>query len=72
MSKVSLEQRIAALEADVALLKGTTKNSADPEPTWLDKAYGAFASDPTYDEAMRLGREYRKATTPKSRTSRTR
>jgi hypothetical protein len=72
MSKVSLEQRVAALEADVARLKGTKENGKDPEPTWLERAYGAFANDPVYDEAMRLGREYREGTKPRPRTRRAR
>ncbi|MBI2806908.1 MAG: hypothetical protein HYX68_18160 [Planctomycetes bacterium] len=58
-----LEQRLAALEAEVAKLKNGAKSS-DDRP-WWEKIYGTFANDSCYDEAMRLGREYRESTRPK-------
>jgi hypothetical protein len=32
----------------------------------LDEIYGAFARDPHFEEAMRLGREYRESLRPKA------
>lgn len=65
MSANSLEQRVAALEADVALLKELAIRKSERDKPWLERIYGAFANDPMYDEAMRLGREYRESLRPK-------
>ena len=62
MSNAQLEKRIAALEAEVAGLKLRAGSSASKP--WWETTYGIFANDPAYDEAMRLGREYRESTRP--------
>jgi hypothetical protein len=62
-----LEQRIAVLEAEVAKLKQQGKNGESDNRPWPEKIFGTFANDPDYDEAMRLGREYRESTKPKPR-----
>jgi hypothetical protein len=70
MAKTKLEERVAALEAEVAKLKAMVQNgkaSADP---WTEHVWGAFANDPVYEEAMRLGREYRESLRPKARKPR--
>ena len=64
-----LEQRLTALEAEVANLKekhAQQEGQASGHP-WLDRIYGAFANDPEYLEAMRLGRKYRESLRPKAR-----
>jgi hypothetical protein len=71
MATAKLKDRVAALEAEVARLKekvegGTTSGD------WLDKIWGSFANDPVYEEAMRLGREYRESLRPKPRKRRSR
>lgn len=57
-----LELRVALLEAEVARLKSSLEGglppSIDSQP-WWEKIVGTFADDPTYDEAMQSGREYR-------------
>jgi hypothetical protein len=53
-----LEERVAFLEAEVARLKSKVDLPSQP---WWQKIAGNFADDPTYDEAMRLGREYRES-----------
>ncbi len=55
-----MEERIAALEADVIKLKEGRTHGANSrtEHVWLDKIFGSFANDADYLEAMRLGREY--------------
>ena len=69
MAAQSVEQRLAALEAEVANLReelrGKNGQAKEPEKPWIEKVYGAFANDPVYDEAMRLGREYRESQGPK-------
>ena len=59
MSK-KIEERVADLEAEVAILKSKVKNDLSPEP-WWEKISGTFAHDPIYNEAMKLGRQYRRS-----------
>jgi hypothetical protein len=61
----SLEARVAALEAEVACLKQAHPNGAEPLTAWWEKIWGTFKDDPEYEEAMRLGREYRESLRPK-------
>lgn len=53
-----LEERVAYLEAEVARLKNKVENGVSSKP-WWEQIVGAFADNSAYDEAMRLGREYR-------------
>lgn len=62
MSRVKLSERVAAVEREIAKLRSELPQ---PKKQWLDQIYGAFANDPVYDEAMRLGREYRESLRPK-------
>ncbi len=53
MTIVELEIRLRTVEAELQLLKAQVAPKS-----WLD-LYGAYADDPTFAEAMRLGREER-------------
>ena len=66
MATLSLEERMTALEAEVQQLKQRQEldRSEDAIP-WWEKIRGRFKDDPDYDEAMRLGREYRESLRPK-------
>lgn len=66
MAALSLEDRMTALEAEVARLKKklTEEKPQDVIP-WWEKIFGSFANSPEYEEAMRLGREYRESLRPK-------
>jgi hypothetical protein len=66
-STPTLEERVALLEAEVARLKrqhsdGSTE-PASPQP-WWEQNLGQFKDSEEYDEAMRLGREYRESLRP--------
>lgn len=63
-----LEERVAHLEAEVAWLKSKVAPTAAPTP-WWEKITGTFADDPAYEEAMRLGRDYRSSLRPNSKES---
>ena len=65
MAVPGIEHRVAALEADVARLKEQLAKAVPAQGDWLDEIYGAFENDPIYEEAMRLGREYRESLRPK-------
>ena len=64
MSQSEIETKIKSLEAEISILKAKVsqieKNNGSQVPWWEQMA-GKFANDPIYDEAMRLGREYRLA-----------
>ena len=60
MAVATLEERMAALEAEVALLKRQRTLTTERKP-WWEQRWGAFKDDPMYEEAMRLGAEYRKS-----------
>jgi hypothetical protein len=66
MAALSLEERMAALEAEVAELK---QQVAMAQPAnglpWWEQRFGAFATSPEYAEAERLGREYRESLRPR-------
>ncbi len=70
MAAPNLEDRVAALEAGVAKLRAMLQGAQAPADPWMERVWGAFANDPVYEEAMRLGREYRESLRPKPRKPR--
>ena len=66
MAKAKLEDRVTALEAEVARLKEKLESAANSSKPWWEQIAGTFANDPVYEEAMRLGREYRESQRPKA------
>ena len=66
MAASTMEQRLAALEAEVAELKRRLTAQGESGASWLDARWGAFAGDGAHAEAMRLGAEWRKRENAKS------
>jgi hypothetical protein len=76
MAVRQIEARVAVLEAQVAELRKKLENPdvgaksserlANPKKHWVDKVAGAFADDPEFLEAMKLGRKYRESLRPKT------
>lgn len=64
MASVSLESRVAALETEVFLLRQQLKTQKND--TWK-RIIGSFANDPLYEEAMKLGRQYRESLRPRAK-----
>ncbi len=60
-----LEQRVKALEEEVARLREVLDQRTTSPIPWTKQIAGTFADDPLYDEAMRLGRKYRESTRPR-------
>jgi hypothetical protein len=67
MARQTVEQRLATLEAEVAQLRSRLEKLDTPKRSNLDAIWGKFANDPVYEEAMRLGREWRESARPKAR-----
>ena len=65
MSTSELAKCLTILEAEVEKLKRQGKSTGAKQPWWRQIA-GQFANDSMYEEAMRLGREYRESLRPKS------
>jgi hypothetical protein len=62
----SLKKRVSALEHQIAELKKRQTSDPATDRAWLDDLYGKFAGDPIFEQAMALGRKYRRSLRPKS------
>ncbi len=60
MATSELELRVSALEKELAKLKDKLVKDGTLELPWWEQISGTFANDPDFEEAMRIGREYRK------------
>lgn len=56
-----LEVRVATLEAELAQMKQLLSGETQSKTPWWVKVAGSFENDPTFDEAVRFGQEWRKS-----------
>jgi hypothetical protein len=66
MAAETLEERVTAIEKELAQIKQqleAEKSQTPPHP-W-EKIFGSFANSEGFEEAVRLGREYRESLRPK-------
>jgi hypothetical protein len=59
-----LNQRVASLEVEVAILKRQVATSRTAEKNWLDDMTGSMKEFPEFKEVLRLGAEWRRAQEP--------
>jgi hypothetical protein len=52
-----LEQRLSAVESELALLKNQLKKTTVP---WWREWMGAFQDDPYFEQAMKYGQQWRR------------
>ncbi len=66
MATETLEDRLAVLESELAQLKHLlgSKKAQSAAARW-EKIFGSFADSDGFDEAVRLGRQYRESLRPK-------
>jgi len=59
-----IDARVTALEMELAEIKEILSKSKvvaqEDQPSWL-KVVGSFENDPMFDEAVRIGQEWRKS-----------
>ena len=63
MSAISLEQRVAALESELHLLRGQMQSLASrgPNRNWLHEVAGSMKEFPEWEEVLQACRELREA-----------
>jgi hypothetical protein len=73
MTTTELENRLAAIEQELTLLKARISIPPASRNHWIEKIAGTFSSPDArtaFDEAMRYGRQWRAAQRPKPRKRR--
>lgn len=63
MTNAEIENRVSVLESEIETLKKKLAQIEKEPIAWWQRISGSFVDDADYDEAMRLGREYRLAQT---------
>lgn len=56
-----LEARVETLEKELAEMKQLLVGAVEKKAPWWLQVAGSFESDPDFDEAVRLGQEWRKS-----------
>ncbi len=61
MSPSKVEERLSKLETEVTQLKLSLMNSVNTVKPWWENIVGVFADDPSFEEVIAIGREYRQS-----------
>jgi hypothetical protein len=70
MPATSLEERMTALEAEIDQIKKRLEAvSPQAAAPWWRRIVGIYKDDQEFEEAMRLGRDYRESQRPKDAVS---
>ena len=73
MTATEIENRLIAIEQELAHLKSERTLAAKPHPIQaLEKIHGSFENDAAFKEATRLGRKWRQSQRPKARSPKAR
>ncbi|MGK7880431.1 MAG: hypothetical protein AB4060_10075 [Crocosphaera sp.] len=56
-----LEQRVSILETELSEIKQILDKSPQSKSPWWLEVTGSFEEDPTFDEVVKLGQEWRKS-----------
>lgn len=56
-----LEDRVATLEAELSKLKQLLASLLQKEAPWWTTIAGSFEDDPTFEEAIQLGQDWRQS-----------
>lgn len=59
MAELTLEQRVATLEQELAALKGSDEKPAAKTKDWLSAVLGRFKGNADFAEVVRTGRQIR-------------
>ena len=67
MATLEIEERLTTVEKELAQIKQQLAVEKAPSviPQW-EKIFGTFANSEGFEEAVRLGREYRESLRPKA------
>jgi hypothetical protein len=61
---LSVEERLAALEAAVIELRQQQAAQEQPQPNWLTQITGSFKDDPVFDQILQYGQAFRRSDDP--------
>ena len=64
MPAENLEARLSALEREMAQIKRSLRGKSGSAEPWWERIAGVFEDDPVFEQAMKLGREYRESLRP--------
>jgi hypothetical protein len=70
MPAETLETRLSALEREMAQIKRLLQSKPGSAEPWWERIAGVFEDDPVFEQAMKLGRQYRQSLRPRSGANR--